>query len=278
MSKITFTEEIITPHIAQTYLDTMARNRRVTKSSIDRYTHDMRSGKWIENTGEAIKFSEDGHLRDGMHRLKSIIAANVSLSMLVMRGISKDAYEVLDTGVSRTGADVFRINGIKYDTLLPALIVNYNCIKETGKMNFGNSSFKEVRSKNTNAAILNQYQTDPLFWDFIAKETMSFYTSFSKMLSPSFIGGFYAITYKMNPDLATSFMRQLCIGEMTSYNVNLFRNKIINDRTSGTRSMKVNVKLALIIKTWNYFIKKNKVKSLRYDPAKEEFPKISRPI
>ena len=66
--KITAKVETITPDIAKTMLGENVNNRRISHDNVNMFAREMRNGEWRFN-GEAIKFSKDGRLLDGQHRL-----------------------------------------------------------------------------------------------------------------------------------------------------------------------------------------------------------------
>jgi hypothetical protein len=97
--------------------------------------------------------------------------------------------------------------------------------------------------------------------------------NFAKILQPSYFGGFYALFSELDPETAFSFFEQLATGlGITNSSVNLLRNKLIQDRTS-LRKMPPALKIALIIKTWNFFVKGQSPKILKFNPIAEEYPK-----
>ena len=107
--------EMITPQIASEYLAKNTNNYRVlSKSKVDSYAEDMKSGNWQEN-GEGIAFSEDGTLKDGQHRLQAIIRSGVTIPMLVVRGVASDV-QIYDWGTGRTNAQVARSGGYALGT------------------------------------------------------------------------------------------------------------------------------------------------------------------
>ena len=96
--------ELITPDMARTYLERNARNRPVTKNTVETYAQAMRQGKW-RRTHQGIAFGADGNLYDGQHRLSAIVMANVPVNLLVTRGLPPEAREEIDTGRRRTAND-----------------------------------------------------------------------------------------------------------------------------------------------------------------------------
>ena len=103
--------EWVTPEIAAEYLSkNIENNRKAKPSRIAAYARDIETGHWLF-TGEAIKFDVDGHLVDGQNRCLAVLRAGLATQILVVRGLSKEAVYVLDSGMSRSGADAIHISG-----------------------------------------------------------------------------------------------------------------------------------------------------------------------
>ena len=102
--------EVITPELAQQYLDTNTNNRTVRKGKVDQFSRDMSGGRW-RFTPQGIIFSSAGVLIDGQHRLLAIIQSGCSLMMWVFRGVDADVMEVIDTGATRSLKDRAQISG-----------------------------------------------------------------------------------------------------------------------------------------------------------------------
>jgi hypothetical protein len=63
-------------------------------------------------TGEPIKFSVTGILRDGQHRLEACVRSGVSFVTDIRFGVPEKAFDVIDTGTTRTNADTFYLMGV----------------------------------------------------------------------------------------------------------------------------------------------------------------------
>lgn len=105
---ITTTQETITPEIATEWLKKNKKNRPMQASRTEGLANDMKSGNWILN-GEAVKFGEDGNLKDGQHRLQACVLAEAPFQTLVVRGLSSDAQQTMDQGKQRTLVDVMTL-------------------------------------------------------------------------------------------------------------------------------------------------------------------------
>lgn len=99
----------VTPDVAREWLETMAHNRRVSRTNLDNLTRAMEEDRW-HTDGSPIKFNTKGQLIDGQHRLHSIIITGRSQTFLVIWGVDDAAMTTLDTGKTRNRGDVLMIH------------------------------------------------------------------------------------------------------------------------------------------------------------------------
>jgi hypothetical protein len=265
----TYQKELITPSIASSLLELNTSNRRPKNPIVSRYAKDMLNGLWKTNTAEFIKISKTNKILDGQHRLMAVVKSGVSTYFDVARGLDDDIFDVLDTGTRRNASDVFKISGIKNEHAIPSIISHYNRYKSN---NFSNG---QVDQKLNNTELLNEYHSNEVYWQDVARHTLSWYSTFAKILQPSIIGGFYAAFHDVDPSLAFSFFNELATGlDVTNRTINLLRNKLMQDKVSP-RKMQHSLKCALIIKTWNYYIIGKELTILKFDTVRDDFPTIN---
>lgn len=94
---------MVTPEIAQRWLDRNHSNRPLRRDAVDQYARDMSAGKW-ELTG-TIEFDTDGNLIQGQHRCHAVVKSGSTVAMWVLRGIAPSAQRVMDTGRRRKASD-----------------------------------------------------------------------------------------------------------------------------------------------------------------------------
>ena len=92
---------LITPNMAKELLRLNKGNRPIHKSNLEYLTRQMAGGHWVYN-GAPIIMSSDGALLDGQHRLLACINADRAFVSDVTYGISREAFQTLDTGARRT--------------------------------------------------------------------------------------------------------------------------------------------------------------------------------
>lgn len=105
---ITMTEERITPALAAAYLATQRINREVRAAHVRLLAEEMMSGNFVL-THQGIAFDERGAMIDGQHRLEAVLASNVTVPMLVFRGVPTRAALVCDSHYARRLGDLVRI-------------------------------------------------------------------------------------------------------------------------------------------------------------------------
>jgi len=261
-----FKKMLITPNIAKEMLEKNVSNRRVNHHIVNQYSSDMTKGQWKIDTGEVIKVSKTNIILDGQHRLLAIVKSNIPIYFHIAYNVEDNVFDVLDTGKIRNTTDIFKINGIQKDCLIPSIISQYNHI-------VANKYFvMQGYNKNTNQNLLKQYYESPDFWQNIGKIANNYYLSFAKIIPTSMIGGFYAYFVKSDKELADSFISQLCTGaNITNNTILLLRNRLIQDKVSVKKLQKL-TKIIFIIKTWNAFVMNKELKSLKFDADIEKVP------
>jgi hypothetical protein len=102
--------KLVSPPLARTWLEAMAPNRSVSNATVARFTVYMEQGKWRVN-GEPIIRSADDLTLDGRHRLLAITRTGLSVPMVIITGVDKEAFKSLNQGRARTGSDTLSAAG-----------------------------------------------------------------------------------------------------------------------------------------------------------------------
>lgn len=256
---------LVSPALAQNFLLKNIKNRNIRQSSVSKYAKQMQLGGWREDTGELIKFSENGNLIDGQHRLEAVVLAGVPIHFHIATNLKENITDVLDTGSNRSSGDVFKLNNVQYSSSLPSIIQQYYALKNNKKSAFG----LHRDEKLSNSELLSKYYENVLFWDKTASKTTYLYEKFSKILSHGLIGGMYAHFYDICPITAESFINQLCTGENISNKTILVLRKKLTDDKLQMKKIPILAKTAYIIKAWNHFRLGIEVSVLKYNSDNE---------
>ena len=108
--------ELITPEIAQTYIDNQRTNRKIRQAHVSRLVDDMVNGRW-QSMSDPIKFDDKNRLIDGQHRLSAVIKSKIPQKFIVLRGYNTGSMLLLDTGLKRKAANIGQIRGLDIDNL-----------------------------------------------------------------------------------------------------------------------------------------------------------------
>lgn len=262
---------LITPQLAKEMLTMNTNNRNVSHAKVNQYSREMKSGKWMYDTGELIKISETGVIMDGQHRLEAIITANTPVYMHVATGIKEDRFKVLDTGKSRSASDIFKINGVKNSSQIPGIINIYNNVYINRSKAGNPTQYYSLRPQE----LLDMYNEKPDYWQSVFHFADKMYNKFQKIWTKTEIGLFVAMLDHVDKELSKYFIQQICEGVNVEMNcIMLLRNKLILDKTNSKTAMAPTYRRALVIKTWNSFFSGKDLKLLKFRSDFEKYPKI----
>ena len=239
VSKPSATFVAVTPETAERWLELNFKNRNLRKADVNRYARDMKAGRWHLD-GSPIRFASDGSLLDGQHRLAAIIKADVTLNLLVVRGVSPAAQAVMDTGRKRTAADVLAINGHRNYTLIAAAArLGVNVADDDVSQNNGVSHPEILAYLDENPDIVSAAE----FVAPIARRTNC---------SPSVVAYSYMIMRRISPQDAAEFWMRVAegVGLDRSAPELVLRERLAEALRSRERLSR-DVLLSMIFRAWN---------------------------
>lgn len=94
----------VTPQVAQAWMAKNDHNRNVKKRHKAKLTRAMELEEF-RFVGDPVRFSAQGRLLDGQHRLLSIIESGKAQLLLVITGFADDDQQYMDSGAIRSAAD-----------------------------------------------------------------------------------------------------------------------------------------------------------------------------
>lgn len=260
----------ITPELAHEWLGFNTHNRNVRQRVVLAYAADMTAGNWRWN-GESVKFSADGTLLDGQHRLKAVVEAGIAVPMLVIRGLKNDAQETVDGGAKRKFADVLKLRDE------PSPIALASICRRVTVWDGGSRGGAEVGGKYapTNTQMLQALERYPWLRDLALPATN---VAVHCGLPASVIGFSWWLFSQLDggSDDAEFFFARLGDGQglVKGDPIYELRKAADNSRSvKGERSERYLT--AILIKAWNAYRDGAKVGLLRFRPggaAPERFP------
>lgn len=106
----TFERVLVTPELALKILDLNTENRPVRYREVELWKNVIESGKY-RYTHQGVAIDSNGVLQDGQHRLSAVVATEVSVEMQISIGMPPENYDAIDTGLRRTFGDVVARHG-----------------------------------------------------------------------------------------------------------------------------------------------------------------------
>jgi hypothetical protein len=261
----------ITPTIARFILDNLNNtNRPLNQSIANEYARRMVLGEWIMN-GESLKFSTEGLLIDGQHRLMGVIIAKINIDLMSVFGLPPNAFQTIDDGKKRSPGDVLHIHGVENANSTAAaikFIIRY-------KKGVSNRSVN-ANGKISNQDVLNWYKKHPSISDDIRFSYTLYDASGRIILTPSKICAYYFLFSEIDKNDAGKFLSRLAIGSELKRKdpIFLLRSKLVEAKINKQVSLSGVVEQALIIKAWNKWRSKSSISILKWDAHREPFPKI----
>ena len=112
---------LITPAMCELWLESgLGHQRSVSRHNVNTYGEDMVNKKW-QVTGQPIIFDTNNNMIDGLHRCNSGKKSDASFVSLVVVDVEPESFAFIDTGKSRSPANLLQINGEKYATHLSSV-------------------------------------------------------------------------------------------------------------------------------------------------------------
>lgn len=249
----------VTPELARKILEQHPSNRSISNANLGRIREAMSAGEW-ELNGEAIKIDRDGNLIDGQHRLFVSAEYDLTFQTLVVYGLPSETQQTMDTGKSRTPADVLSIAGYPSANNLASIttaIIRSERWGVKSAVSRGNA-FYAITAKQ----VLARIQSEPSLY-----ELMRYAVSVRKCGLPTRIAGLLIYHFsKIDQDDAQYFFDSLRDGDGLERGnpIHTLREHLLSLK-SGTRgSVNSTYLTAVTIKAWNKFRMGEECRQLKF--------------
>lgn len=269
--EITVQLVVVTPEMAEIFLLANERNRNFIHSNTDKLASAMRAGEW-EFNGAPIVFDSNGNLVDGQHRLRAVARTQVSVPMLIVRGVKPvKAQDVIDVGAKRSLNSALRIRGYANANALAAA-ANYAIpLIEKGLPQ------TSTRKPSIPAAV-RFVEANPSLGEVSAPLAERLRHSVALPAGPG--AALHFVFSLIDPADALDFFTRATKGEGLYEGDAIFALRQILSPTalakrSHRHSLPMHVRIAYTIKAWNAYRTGVEVKMLRWAPggaSPERFP------
>jgi hypothetical protein len=259
----------ITPQMAEKWLENIPPQRAVNDTTVATYGRDMVEGRWMLN-GEAIKFTEDGMLLDGQHRLWAIFNTGVTVPSVVQFGVPQEAMMTIDTGRPRSFANVLQIRG-QSNALILAAAARWWYAYDGGNIGIYNNL------KLSHSELDGVLRRHPDLVE-VAREVAG--SQVRRVLSAGTMTFVHSATVQVDPAKARQFLEGVARGVGLEDDSPVFRlrDRALALKLSKTAKVDAIEMCALVIKAWNAFYNGLPVQQLRWRSAgvkAEDFPLIA---
>lgn len=109
----------LTPETARRLLADNSHNRPLRMRRVKQLAKSIIDGRWKFN-GASIVRETTGRLADGQHRCHAVIQAKKAVRTVFVDGVKPSAFDTIDQGFKRTGADIFNLCGVAHAGVVAA--------------------------------------------------------------------------------------------------------------------------------------------------------------
>lgn len=263
----------VTPEMARQLLEQNTRNRKVSKGNYSKVLEAMTAGEW-ELNGEAIKIARNGQILDGQHRLMVSADNDIPFQTLIVYGLETETQDTMDTGKSRSTADVLSIEGYPGATNLAAIVLGVIRSERWGLKvaTLGSASAYPVTPKQA----LARLKDEPGLVDL-----SRYAVSIRKCgLSAKVAGVLYYHLSKIDADDAQFFFDSLRDGDglVRGNPIHTLREHLLALKNNQRGVLNTTYMAAVVIKAWNKYRLGEECKQLKFRPGGANPEKFPEPI
>jgi len=244
----------VTPSVAAQMLEQNTEiNRSIRHGHLEKLCYDMKHGLWDSNNGETLKFKDPendakwGEMVDGQHRLTAIIQTGKTFTLPCLIGVSEDSFATLDSGSSRTFADILAQKGHVGTTSLAGGVATLE------QFYIGNFRKKQLSHR----ALLARFEKHPNIAEYVTD-----FNRLRKVFRPSEAIFLSYVIQSIAPKKGAQFIQRLATGGSTEGTpVHEVRERLLNLRIKGPTGHKVIAKdyvIGSVFKAWNMTERKSK--------------------
>ena len=252
--------ETITVARAKRDLETKADNRGIKEPWVAQLAGRIERGEWQLN-GESIVYSTEDRLLDGQHRLCGVVKAGKPIRSVVITGVDPEAFHTIDTGKTRSLADLLKIDN-EVQTAALAGTLNWLWVYEV---------LGEFRHDG-------RYTASPEQAFGLLRDKPGIRESVKRTgrirrrvgIGHSLAAALHYVLAGIDPSDAEFFYDQLYVGAgmATTDPIHVLREKLVsNSMQVGSRRLTATEMAAFLIKAWNSYRRGDRVQTLRWNPG-----------
>lgn len=256
----------VTPKLATHWLQLLHENQRALRTrNLAHLKESAIAGDWVADNGATIVLDVNGTVIDGQHRLVAVVETGVTLTMVVCWNCQENSIVTIDTGASRTLANILRFYGVLNYTGISGMANSILSYESCGYPDQSPSKTKAVEFAMQNQELLQE----------CFKQGGKAYP-----IVPSALAGFLYYYYKkVNAERAVEMFRQFKHSTLVRSNaIDILKNRMVLINGSATRrraAISQKWRVALVIKAFNaYFCEEDITPSALRWSRTEKYPRI----
>lgn len=266
----------LTPALAEQLLGRNTHNRNIRTAHVKKLAGAMKRGEWTFN-GEALKVAEDGTILDGQHRILAVIEADVTVQVLIIENVPKEAQDTMDTGRARTLGDTLKLNGETDSPDLAAALRMLYAYEQTGLPSVIGNVNPTIREC---VELLDRH---PGIRESVRYAGSKSKYHANKLIVKSQVAGLhYIFAVAQNEEDATRFFDLLGSGEglIIGDPIHTLRERLLDDlhnKAGRANRLGVKQKLAFIVRAYNGWLDGEHLTRLMWRAGgahPDEFPRV----
>lgn len=266
---------IVVPEVCDHALNYNVTNRGVSAENKKRLAHAIAAYEFIF-TGHPIIFTDEPKLGDGQHRLYGGVESGVSFEVLMIFGMPRAIFDVIDTGKKRSRADRLSVEGYPSTNQLVRALgwrYQYDCGNPNARYDKGEGRWE------TNRHIVELAEKYTAM-DISVRMTRRF--AGRGLMPPGVAAALHSVAAEFDPTNADLFNRVVgqgidpenptgCIFEK---NAALLHRRLSKEIGKKTAKLPGIFRAAFWVKAWNASREGKTCSYFRFNESREEFPRI----
>lgn len=230
----------------------------------------INSGDFVYSPGQAFRFDVNGKSRDGLHRALACVLANPgsTITVDIATGLTEEELAVIDLGSIRTISNILELEEVA-QTAKEAkdiasigralMLFDMQCMKDANH----HAAIRAAIAGTGSTVVQKKHEEE---WIKNHMEEIKRAATYAQTCSlPTKVAGLiYAIFYRINPEQAKMFLKQIADGlDITDKQspIAIFRSYI-----EKSPKMDPKKKAAFLVKSWNAYRTAEPMERLLYRP------------
>lgn len=273
------THEVVTPDLAQKYLDRNKLNRDIKEWRVALLAADMLAGNFMENGEAGPTFDWNNNIAGGQHTLMAIVRSGTSQRLRVTRGVDPAARATMNDTLKQRFRDDLTISGVGRAGQAEPLLRKVYVWEIVAKANKGQGGLNTWRTTRMSRAQLSQaWPTYAAGITATLECTAPWHDLWKQVGNRGAMQLFYWLTtekHGFNHEVVNDFLGRVVYGSSDQVDRELFqklRRRLALDRSAEEQ-------MYWLIRVWNAWLGGEKLSRLMspIGGVSDPYPKLRQP-